>query len=260
MFILAAGDVRIAKHGNRAFTSRCGSADVLEALGVQINLGAEAVATCIEEAGVGFMFAPNFHESFRNVQTIRKKLAEDVPASLRRKTIFNVLGPLANPASANCQIIGVFDETLTYKFADVLRIRNVRRALVPYGRPVSEGEKGFDEFSTAGTTVYAELKDGQIERKSLVPEDAGVARVANPDVLGGGDKNENAKILRGILDGTESPERTDFAVLNAGAGFYVADKAKTISEGVKLARTVLKSGAAAEKLRKLIELSNKLAK
>lgn len=258
MFILAAGDVRIAKHGNRAFTSRCGSADVLDALGVKVDLGADDVARCIEDVGIGFMYAPKFHESFKNVQTIRKKLAEDMPPSLRGKTIFNVLGPLANPASAKCQIIGVYDERLTRKFADVLRLRDVRRALVPYGLPVSDGGKGFDEFSTAGATVYAELKDGKVELNRLVPEDVGVDRVANPDLLVGGDKEENAKILRGILAGTESKERTDFAVLNAGAGFYIAEKADSIADGVVLARKVLKSGAATRKLDHLIAVSRSL--
>jgi anthranilate phosphoribosyltransferase len=259
MFILAAGGVKIAKHGNRAFTSRCGSADVLEALGVRIDLEPEDVAACIDEVNVGFMFAPRFHESFKNVQTIRKKLAEDMPPVLRKKTIFNVLGPLANPASANCQIIGVFDRALTSKFAEVLRQRGVKRALVPYGLPVSDGDKGFDEFSTAGTTVYAELRGDNVLQKQLEPEDAGLARVRDADLLTGGDKDQNAAILRGILEGKETPERTDFALLNAGAGFYVAEKARTIGEGVALARDVLKSGAAAKTLSDLCELSKKLA-
>ncbi len=258
MFILAAGGVPIAKHGNRAFTSRCGSADVLEALGVRINLGSEDVARCINEIGVGFMYAPKFHESFKNVQTIRKKLAEDIPAPLRRKTIFNVLGPLANPAGATCQIIGVFDRGLTGKFADVLRRRRVKRALVPYGLPVSDGEKGFDEFSSAGTTAYAELREGSVEQKQMEPEDAGISRVHDLDLLNGGDKYENAKILRNILCGQDSRERTDFALLNAGAGFYVAEKVTSIADGVRLAREVLASGDAIKKLDQLRELSNRL--
>jgi anthranilate phosphoribosyltransferase len=259
MFILAAGGVSIAKHGNRAFTSRCGSADVLEALGVCIDLGPDDVATCIKETDVGFMFAPKFHESFKNVQTIRKKLAEEMPASLRSKTIFNALGPLANPASATCQIIGVFDEALTGKFAEVLSHRSVKRALVPYGLPIAEGDKGFDEFSTAGPTVYAELKNGKIESKRLEPEDAGVRRIKEPDVLCGGDKEENARILRGILEGNERPERIEFALLNAGAGFYVASKCDSIRAGVERAREVLRSGEAAKKLTALCEVSQRLA-
>lgn len=258
MFILAAGGVRIAKHGNRAFTSRCGSADVLEALGVRIDLGPDDVARCIQDVGVGFMYAPKFHESFKNVQTIRKKLAEDMPFSLRRKTIFNVLGSLANPAGATCQIIGVFDRALTGKFAEVLKHRKVDRALVPYGLPTADGEKGFDEFSTAGTTAYAELRGETIKENELEPEDVGIERVRNPDLLSGGDKYENARILRGILSGEESRERMDFAVLNAGAGFYVAKKTDNIADGVLLARQVIKSGDAIKKLDLLRDLSNKL--
>jgi len=259
MFILAAGGVRIAKHGNRAFTSRCGSADVLDALGVQIDLEPEDIATCIDQVNVGFMYAPKFHESFKNVQTIRKKLAEDMPPSLRKKTIFNILGPLANPASANRQIVGVFDRSLTLKFAEVLKRRGVNRALVPHGLPVAGGDKGFDEFSTAGTTTYAELRDGEVVQKELEPEHAGVPRVRDADLLTGGDRDQNAAILRGILEGKESPERTNFALLNAGAGFYVAGTTETIGEGVILARKVLESGAAAKTLRALCDLSKKLA-
>jgi anthranilate phosphoribosyltransferase len=258
MFILAAGGVKIAKHGNRAFTSKCGSADVLQALGVQIELEPDQVARCIEEVGVGFMYAPKFHESFKNVQAIRKKLAEDVPLPLRRKTIFNVLGPLANPAGATCQIIGVFDQGLTGKFADVLKRRGVKRALVPYGLPVSEGDKGFDEFSTAGPTVYAELSGDHVEQKVLEPEDAGVPRTRNPDLLSGGDREDNAQILRDVLEGRASQARTDFAVLNAGAGFYVADMVTTIREGVARARDIIASREAAKKLDQLCLLSQKL--
>jgi anthranilate phosphoribosyltransferase len=261
MFILAAGGVPVAKHGNRAFTSRCGSADVLQTLGVRIDLGPVEVATCIEETGAGFMFAPKFHESFKNVQDVRKKLgSNELPPSLRRKTIFNVLGPLANPARANRQVIGVFDEALTVKFADVLKRGAVERALVAYGRPVGGDTRGFDEFSVAGTTAYADLKAGEVTRGALEPEDAGVARVADPDSLAGGDKDENARILRAILAGAESAGRTDFALLNAGAGFYVADKTSTIREGVRLAREVVASGAATRTLEALVEVSNKLAR
>jgi len=259
MFILAAGGFRIAKHGNRAFTSKCGSADVLEALGVRIDLGPDGVATCLRECNLGFMFAPKFHESFRNVSPIRKKLAEEMPPFVPKKTIFNALGPLANPAGATTQIIGVFDRGLTGKFADVLRRRGIVRALVPYGLPASDGEKGFDEFSTAGPTVYAELANGEVTSKTIEPQEAGLRPLKDPDVLVGGDKEENARILRGILSLEERPERIDFALLNAGAGFYVAGKATSIREGVSLARSVLQSGAALRSLEALCRVSQRLA-
>jgi anthranilate phosphoribosyltransferase len=194
------------------------------------------------------------------VQKIRKALAEEMPVALRRKTVFNALGPLANPAGATCQIIGVFDEALTSKFAEVLWRLGVKRALVPYGLPVGPGDKGFDEFSTAGTTVYAELrKDGTITSERLEPEDAGLRRLKDPNVLSGGDKEANARILRGILENNERPERIDFALLNAGAGFYVAGQSANIPEGVRRAREVLESGEAAKKLTALCDVSKRLA-
>ncbi len=260
MFVLAAGGVVVAKHGNRAFTSQCGSADVLEALGVKIDLSAPQVERCIERAGVGFLFAPNFHASFRNVQSVRKKLAEEMPDSVKRRTVFNVLGPLSNPAGATCQVVGVFDRGLTAKFADVLKLRGLRRALVPYGEPLAAGDKGFDEISIAGRTTYAELKaDGAIESKTLEPEDVGLRRVTDPDTLRGGDRAENARILREVLEGKASRERTDFALINAGAGFYVTGKAPSIAEGVRLAREVLESGKATQKLDALRAVSHEVA-
>jgi anthranilate phosphoribosyltransferase len=259
MFILAAGEVKIAKHGNRAFTSRCGSADVLEQLGVNIKLNADQVRVCIERAHVGFMYAPTFHESFGNVQTIRKRLANEMPTEVKQKTIFNILGPLANPAHATCQIIGVYDRVLTSKFAEVLRIRKVRRALVPYGEPVAAGDKGFDEFSIVGPTTYAELKGSDIKTTTMVPEDAGLQRAANPDALQGGDVKDNARILRAVLENKASRECIDFALLNAGAGFYVAEKVESIGDGVRRAREIVESGKAAAKLDELRELSNRLS-
>lgn len=259
MFILAAGGVKIAKHGNRAFTSRCGSADVLHELGVNIELDADQVRVCIERADVGFMFAPRFHDSFRNVQTIRKRLADEMPTEVKQKTIFNILGPLANPAHATCQIIGVYDADLTSKFAEVLRIRKVGRALVPYGEPLVAGDKGFDEFSIVGPTTYAELKGSDIKHLTVVPEDAGLQRAANPDTLRGGDVKENARILRAVLENKATRECIDFALLNAGAGFYVAGKRESIGDGVHFAREMVASGKAVAKLDELRELSNRLA-
>jgi anthranilate phosphoribosyltransferase len=258
MFILAAGGFPIAKHGNRAFTSKCGSADVLEALGACIDLDAEGVAACLRETNAGFMFAPRFHGSFKNVGIVRKRLADEMPPFIPRKTIFNALGPLSNPASATHRVIGVFDETLTLKFAEVLRRRGVTSALVPHGLPAKAGEKGLDEFSTFGPTVYAELTDGQIVTKTIEPEQAGLPTLKDAGALDGGEKGENARILRRILELRESPERIDFALLNAGAGFYAGRKAESIREGVSLARRVLESGAALRTLDAFCGLSRRL--
>jgi anthranilate phosphoribosyltransferase len=258
MFILAAADIKIAKHGNRAVTSRCGSADVLEELGVRIDLDEHQVGQCINEIGIGFMFAPAFHESFRNVQLIRRKLADELPISDYRRTVFNVLGPLSNPASVKRQIIGVYAESLVEKFAEALKLLQVERALVPFGWCDAK-EVGLDEFSTAGRTKYAELGDGKIVMRELVPEDVGLPRLHEVDAIMGGDKVLNAEILEGIISGRDRGPRADLAMLNAGAGLYLGSKATSIREGIVRARELVDSGAALEKLTRLRELTQKLA-
>jgi anthranilate phosphoribosyltransferase len=247
MFILAAAGLKIAKHGNRAITSRCGSADVLEALGVVIALDAPGVEACIDRVGIGFMFAPLFHGAFRNVQRIRRALADEMPPDLGQRSVFNVLGPLANPANAGRQIVGVYEEALVAKVADVLRLLRVERALVAYG--YCDGRAaGLDEFSTAGPTRYAELRDGAISERELLPEQVGLARTVDPGVYAGGDAQRNARVLVDILEGREQGPRMDLALLNAGAGLYLGDKAPTIADGVRLARRLIADGLPRRKL------------
>jgi anthranilate phosphoribosyltransferase len=245
-FVLAAAGIRIAKHGNRAVTSRCGSADVLEALDVVIDLQADQVKECIERVGIGFMFAPVFHEGLRNVQQIRRVLATEMPTILQRRSVFNVLGPLANPARAGRQIIGVYEETLVPKIAEVLAHLKVERAIVAHGR--CDGSPiGLDEFSTAGPTHFAELRDGKITEHWITPEDVGLRRVGNAAGYAGGDARMNARILTDLLMGSESDARADLMLMNAGAGLYLGDKAKNIAEGVEQARDLIRGGRASEK-------------
>jgi anthranilate phosphoribosyltransferase len=257
MFILAAAGVKIAKHGNRAVTSKCGSADVLESVGVRIVLSSEAIEECIRDVGIGFMYAPEFHRVLKNLQPLREILAREMPATMQRRTIFNVLGPLANPAFADRQIVGVYSAEMVAKFAEVLRILGLQRAIVVHGQ--CDGfDMGLDEFSTLGKSVVAELKDGQITTWEYTPEQAGITRPNDPEVLKGRDKRYNAQILRRILSGDDVDARMDLALLNAGAGMYLADKASTIVEGIEVARRLVKSGDATAKLNRFIVKTNEL--
>lgn len=258
MFILAAGGIRIAKHGNRAVTSNCGSADVLQELGARVSLSARSVERCIQEVGIGFMYAPDFHKVLRNLQPIRQVLAREMPDLIQRRTIFNVLGPLANPANADCQIIGVYSPKLVGKFAEVLKLLGLKRALVAHGH-CDGGEVGLDEFSTLGKTVVAELKpDGSIDSWEYLPEEACLPRPSDPMILRGANKAYNAQILRQILAGSDEPDRMNLAHLNAGAGLYLAGKTQTIREGVELSRDLVLSGEATRKLDQFIELTRDL--
>jgi len=243
MFVLAAAGIRIAKHGNRAITSRCGSADVLEALGVRTELPPDAVARCIETAGIGFMLAPAFHPALAGVQRIRRALTAEVPAALHARTVFNVLGPLANPAGARRQLVGVYAAELTGKVAHVLALLGAERALVVFGG-------GLDELTTTGETVVAELRHGRVSERRVTPEEAGLARVADMRGFAGGDAAENARLLEAILAGEPGP-RADLVALNAAAGLVLADRAATLRDGVAAARALLANGAAARKLDEL---------
>jgi anthranilate phosphoribosyltransferase len=258
MFMLAAQGMKIAKHGNRAITSRCGSADVLDELGVRIALGASEVEECIAQVGIGFMFAPIFHRSLRNLQNIRRTLASEMPPQLANRTVFNLLGPLANPASAPCQIIGVYERDLVPIVAEVLRYLDIARGLVVFGTCDGGGTVGLDELSTCGPSIVAEVRGDKISHYEITPEECGLPRVADPAAYRGGDAVENARILRAVLRGEETPERMDLALLNAGAGFYVADQVGSIKEGVDLAREMVRSGAAAKKLDEFIEATRNL--
>jgi len=254
MFILASAGIIIAKHGNRAITSKCGSADVLEELGVNINLEPAQVEECISKIGIGFIYAPNFHKAFKNVQKVRKELPFP--------TVFNILGPLANPAFSldgdNRQVLGVNKPELVEKMAEVLRRLNVKRAIVVHG--YFNGHKsGMDEISTVGDTKVSELKaDGTIDDYVITPEQFGLKR-ANPKDLVGGDASKNAKILVDVLKGEKGPKR-DLVLLNAAAGLYVGDKARDIKEGIKIAEKEIDSFKAYQKLEELIKFSQKLKK
>jgi len=240
--IVAAGaGVYVAKHGNRGITSSCGSADVLEELGVKIDAAAETVAECIRQAHIGFMFAPMFHPAMKYVQPIRKGLGF--------RTVFNILGPLANPANAAAQVLGVADESLMQTVAEALRLLGTRYAMVVHS-------KGMDEISTAAVTKMAELKEGQIERKELNPQDLGF-KVADIDELKVTDAKTSAKVLREILSGKETGARKDIVILNAAAAIIAGNLADDFESAIKLAEVSVSDGKALACLEKLIEVSNK---
>lgn len=251
MFILAAAGVRIAKHGNKAITSRSGSADVLERLGINLAPSLQVVARCIREVGVGFLFAPAFHESFRHVQPVRRALME-----VGIKTVFNYLGPLTNPASAQRQLVGVFRPEMTRLMAETLRGLGVERALCVCGKVDSHPGKFLDEFSTLGDTETVELRHGHLVERCYKPEDFGIKRSALEEVLGG-DADLNARILLDILSGKDRGPRRDIVLLNAGAAMYICkDGVSSILEGIRIAETYLDSGAALQKLEDLKRTSN----
>ncbi|MCK6553598.1 anthranilate phosphoribosyltransferase [Candidatus Binatia bacterium] len=240
-FIAAGAGVTIAKHGNRAASGTVGGADVLEALGVRIDLPPERVTECIDEVGFGFLFAPNFHPATRHAAGPRRELGV--------RTIFNLLGPLSNPAGARHQVVGVFAASWTEPLAAVLgRLGSVHALVV-------SGEDGLDEISTAAPTQVSEWKDGAVRSYRIVPEDFGLARSREGD-LAGGDRETCAAILRGILGGATGPRR-DVTVLNAAAALYVAGMAPSIAAGIRLAEDAIRSGRAAQKLARLVEIANR---
>lgn len=239
--IVAAGaGVYVAKHGNRGITSKCGSADVLEELGVKVDAAAEVVAECIKQAHIGFMFAPAFHPAMKYVQPIRK--------SLGFRTAFNVLGPLANPAKVQRQVLGVADESLMETIADALKLLGTKVAMVVHSN-------GMDEISTAGITKIIQLKEGKIESWQLNPKDLGIPP-ADIDDLKVIDAGKSAGVLRDILNGKESGPRKDIVILNAAAAIIVAGLATDFETAIKIANTSVSGGAALNCLEKLIEVSN----
>lgn len=239
-FVAAGAGVYVAKHGNRGITSKCGSADVLAALGVNIEPGPEKVAECIREAHIGFMFAPKFHPAMKYVQPVRK--------SLDFRTVFNILGPLANPANANAQVMGVPEESLMRRIIETLKVLKVTCAMVVHS-------DGLDEISTMGPTKILQLKDGKISDGTIDPADLGFT-VVDFENLKGGDAQANAKIVKGILSGAGAGPKKDIVVLNAAAAIIVADLADDFKNAVKLADTSISSGSAGAALEKLIEVSN----
>ncbi len=238
-FVAAAAGAKIAKHGNRAMSSRSGSADVLEALGVAIDLTPALVGKCLEEVGIGFMFAQLFHQSMKHAASARKELGV--------KTVFNILGPLTNPASAQGQLLGIFDGSLTGTIAQALQGLGTERALVVHGCD------GLDEITTTGPTKIAELRDGKITEYYFDTRDLGIPR-ANPADLAGGDAAFNAELIRSILAGRSGPVR-DIVLVNAAAALYVAKQVNTIAEGIERAKCVIDNGKAAEKLEELCEFT-----
>ena len=239
-FIVAGAGVPVAKHGNRALSSRSGAADVLGALGVAIELAPEGVARCIRDAGIGFMFAPAHHPAMKNVGPTRVELGT--------RTIFNLLGPLSNPAGVRRQMVGVFSRQWIEPLAQVLRNLGSEQAWVVHG------SDGLDEITTAGPTHVAALEHGTVRTFTITPEDVGLSRV-KPEALRGGDAEANAEALKAVLEGIKSPYR-DVAVLNAAAALVVAAKAKDIAHGVAIAQHSIDSGAAEGSLGRLIKVSN----
>lgn len=239
-FIVAGAGVPVAKHGNRALSSKSGAADVLGALGVKIELTPDDVSRCIRDAGIGFMFAPTHHPAMRNVGPTRVELAT--------RTIFNLLGPLSNPAGVKRQMVGVFSRQWVQPLAEVLRNLGAESIWVVHG------SDGLDEITISGPTTVCALENGQIRSFEVTPEDAGLPR-AHSDSLKGGDATANAVSLRGVLEGKPSAYR-DVALLNAAAAFVVAGKAKDLKEGVAIGAKSLDSGAAMERLNRLVAVSN----
>lgn len=240
-FVACGCGLVVAKHGNRAVSSRCGSADLLEALGININIDEKRVEECLKKIGIGFLFAPSLHPAMKYAGGVRKELG--------LRTIFNLLGPLTNPAFATHQLLGVYDLKLLKVLAEVLRNLGVRHGLVVHGLD------GLDELTTTTTTKACELKDKKIRSFSIEPSDFGIKKARLKD-LEGGDARTNAQIAREVLQADKGPKR-DIVLLNAGCAIYTADKVKTIREGIILAKESIDSGSALRKLEELRELTNK---
>lgn len=244
-FIIVGAGVTVAKHGNRAASSSCGSADVLEALGVSLNLDAECVAACIDKTGLGFMFAPAMHPAMKHAIGTRKEIGI--------RTVFNLLGPMTNPAGATRQIIGVFAPGVTETMANVLKQLGSRRAMVFHGMA------GLDEISTLGETTISELKDGQVRTYTMQPSDVGLDSVTASDLTAGdGGVVDNVAALLSVLDGRKGPHR-DIALLNAAAALTVAEKAADFREGIEIAARSVDSGAAMAALERFRTLTQELA-
>jgi len=238
-FVVAGTGVRVAKHGNRGLSSRCGSADVMEALGVKITLPTAVLATCLEEVGMVFLFAPAMHSAMKYVQPARREL--------RMRTIFNLLGPLTNPARASAQVVGVYSLDLVEKLAEALSMLGLHRALVVHGLD------GLDEVTITGPTRIAEVREGNVRSYEVTPEEFGMKRARLEDISGG-NAETNAAIIRDILAGTESPRR-DVVLLNAAAVLVAAGRADHLGDALPLAGQSIDSGAAAAKLEALVRFT-----
>ena len=242
-FTASGAGVTVAKHGNRSVTSRCGSADVLEAVGVNLNAAPSTVQKAIEQVGVGFMFAPAFHPAMKNAIVPRREIGV--------RTVFNILGPLTNPANATAQVLGVYDPGLVEQMAKVLEKLGIEEAIVVHGLD------GLDEISTIGKTKLAWLKDGQIVSKEIIPQDLNLKQ-ARPNAISGFDVEQNARLLVKILNGAEDKNsaRSQVVLANAAAAILVGGKAADLASGVEAARESVASGKAYDKLKRLIECTN----
>ena len=240
--VAAAGGVKVGKHGNRAASSQCGTADCLEALGVNINQSPARCKELLEEAGMCFFCAQKYHTSMKYVGAIRKELGF--------RTVFNILGPLTNPGGPTMQLLGVYDEYLVEPLAQVLINLGVRRGMVVYG------QDKLDEISMSAPTTVCEFRDGWFKSYTIAPEDFGFARCTKADLVGG-TPAENAAITRAILSGGETGPKRNAVIMNAGAALYIGGKAETLKAGVALAAEIIDSGKALETLEKLIAISNR---
>jgi len=238
-FVVAGCGVMVAKHGNRAISSQCGSADLLEVLGVKLDTEPEIVEEAVQEIGIGFLFAPLYHSAMRYAAGARKEVGI--------RSIFNMLGPLTNPAAANCQLLGVYAPELTEMFAEALKLLGAKRAFIVHGHD------GLDEISVCAPTRISELNDGIIRTYDITPEQF-FGEQAEPGDLLGGDPQMNSEITRNILKGEKGPKR-DIVLLNAAAALMAAGKAEEFKEGISLAERAIDSGAAAEKLEALVDFT-----
>src|SRR5947209_6286258 len=238
---VAGAGIRVAKHGNRSVTSKCGSADVIEALGVNINLPPARMAECLNEVGIAFLFAPAMHSAMKYVQPARREL--------RLRTVFNLLGPLTNPANASAQVVGVYAASLVEKLAQALKLLGLRRALVVHGKD------GLDEITITGPTMVGEVRDGWVKTYEISPEEFGLKR-DTLESISGGDVQANAEIIREVLGGKKNARR-DVVLLNAAAALVASAKADSIGQAIPLAAQSIDSGAAKAKLDALVAFTNR---
>jgi len=239
-FVVAAAGVAVAQHGNRAVTSQCGSADVLQALGVELSISPQDVGECIDTVGVGFLYAPKYHPAMKHAAQPRKELGI--------RTVFNVLGPLTNPTNAQCQVIGVYDQALCAKLAEALLRLGCERAMVVHGLD------GLDEISTLGPTCISHLNEGRVHTEAVTPEELGVATARLTDISGSNTAEGSAAIVRRILQG-EPGARRDIVCVNAAAGLIVGGVAKNWADGQALARAMIDNGRAERVLNRLVEFT-----
>jgi anthranilate phosphoribosyltransferase len=242
-FVVAGAGLKVAKHGNRSVSSLCGSADVVETLGINLDLTPQKVARCIDEVGIGFLYAPLLHTAMKHVMAARREMGI--------RTVFNMLGPLTNPAAANAQIIGVYSPALTEPLARVLAELGTVRAFVVHGAD------GLDEISNTGESRVSEVREGMVRSYTVQPADFGLPRATMGELMGG-DREENARIIRALLEGEAGPKR-DIVLMNAAAALVAGARARDLKEGVGLAAHAVDSGAALRKLEALVALSRRLA-